>query len=174
MSRTGAILGAAAILALGGYAALPDEGPEYLGDFPSALEPQAAERPPAPRSDPGPGAGDPPPPVRGPSPVAAEAPAGGGAAPGERVPDPAVDTSRDVQAGATAGDDTVQPARPGLPQLFADVIDTLEEVTDCVVDGVLTLPDGGLLDCVTGLLLPIELPVDPADPLDPILEPVTP
>ncbi|WP_324273361.1 hypothetical protein [Blastococcus brunescens] len=34
MSRTGAILGAAAILALGGYAALPDEGPEYLGDFP--------------------------------------------------------------------------------------------------------------------------------------------
>ena len=174
-SRTSAILGAAAILALGGYAVLPDEDPAYLGDFPSTLEQQAAERAPAPRSDPGPAAGGPPPPLRGPSPVVPEAPRGAGApVPADRVPGPAPDTSLDIEAGRTAGDDAAPPPQAGLPRLFADVVDTLEEVTDCVVDGVLELSDGSLLDCVTGLPLPIELPVEPANPLEPVLEPVTP
>lgn len=104
-----------------------------------------------------------------------EAPAGGGApVPAARAPGPAPDTSLDIQAGSTAGDDAVPPPQAGRPRLFADVVDTLEEVTDCVVDGVLTLSDGSLLDCVTGLPLLDELPVAPADPRDPVLEPVTP
>ncbi|SFF42019.1 hypothetical protein [Blastococcus tunisiensis] len=174
MARTTVILGAAALLALGGVAAIPDEEPRYLGDMPSSLEQPVAERPPAPRPDPGPAAGGPPPALRAPSPVAPEVPAAEAApVPAGRVPAPAADTVRDVQAGTAAGDAAGAPL-PGLPRLFADVIDTLAEVTDCVVDGILTLPDGGLLDCVTGLLLPTEPPVDPTDPLDPVLEPVTP
>ncbi len=38
MARTGALVGAVALLALGGYAALPDDGPAYLGDMPSMME----------------------------------------------------------------------------------------------------------------------------------------
>jgi hypothetical protein len=55
MARTAAVLGAAAILALGGFAALPDDEPEYLGDMPSTLEQPAPAGAAAPRSDPGPG-----------------------------------------------------------------------------------------------------------------------
>jgi hypothetical protein len=162
MARTGALLGAAAILALGGFAALPDDKPQYIGDMPSSLEQPAPAPAPAPRSDPGPGAGGPPPPVQGPSRVVPDAPAGGGGAPGQRVPDPAGDTALDVEAGRTTEDDSVSPPLPGLPQLFADIIDTVAEVADCVVDGVLSLPDGSLLDCVTGLPLP-PLPTPPVD-----------
>jgi hypothetical protein len=163
MARTGALLGAAAILALGGFAALPDDKPQYIGDMPSSLEQPAPAGAPAPRSDPGPGAGGPPPAVDGPSRVVPEAPGGGGGTPGERVPDPAGDTSLDVEAGRTTEDDSVGPPQPGLPQLFADIVDTVAEVADCVVDGVLTLPDGGgLVDCVTGLPLPA-LPTPPIE-----------
>lgn len=154
MARTAAFLGAAAILALGGIAAMPDDEPRYLGDMPSSLEQPAPEGAPAPRSDPGPAAGGPPPPVQGPSRVVPEAPAAGGGAPGERVPDPATDTSLDLDAGSTAGDDSVGQPRPGLPTFFADLVDTVTELTDCLADGVLTLPDGSLLDCVSGLPLP--------------------
>jgi hypothetical protein len=115
MARAGTFLGAAAILALGGFAALPDDEPRYLGDMPSSLEQPAPAAAPAPRSDPGPGAGGPPPPVRGPSPVVPEAPAGGRGAPGDRVPDPAGDTTLDVEAGRTAGDDSVTPHVPASP-----------------------------------------------------------
>lgn len=175
MARAAAFLGAAAILALGGYAALPDDKPQYLGDMPSSLEQPAPAAAPAPRSDPGPGAGGPPPPLRGPSPVAPEAPAAGGGAPGERVPDPAGDTSLDIEAGSTAGDDSVGQPRPGLPAFFADVIDTVTELTDCLVDGVIELDDG-ILNCVTGVVTPLpELPVEtPTDPLDPVLDGATP
>jgi hypothetical protein len=159
MARTAAVLGAAAILALGGFAALPDDEPEYLGDMPSSLEQPAPAGAAAPRSDPGPGAGGPPPPLRGPSPVVPELPAENGGAPGERVPDPAGDTSRDVEAGRTTGDGAAPP-RPGLPDVFAGVVDTVGELTDCLVDGLLTLPDGSILDCVTGLPVP-PLPVEP-------------
>ena len=38
MARAGAFHGAAAILALGGFAALPDDEPRYFGDMPSSLE----------------------------------------------------------------------------------------------------------------------------------------
>jgi hypothetical protein len=33
VARTSAFIGAAAILALGGFAALPDDEPRYLGDM---------------------------------------------------------------------------------------------------------------------------------------------
>ena len=168
MARAAALLGAAAILALGGFAALPDDEPTYLGDMPSSLEQPAPAGAAAPRSDPGPGAGGPPPPVQGPSRVVPEAPAGGGGAPGERVPDPAGDTALDVEAGRTSEDDSVSPPRPDLPALFAGVIDTVGELTDCLVDGLLTLPDGGLLDCVTGVELPVTPPTLPAEPTLPV------
>jgi len=172
MARTAAVLGAAAILALGGFAALPDDEPRYLGDMPSSLEQPAPAGAAAPRSDPGPGAGGPPPPLRGPSPVVPEVPAENGGAPGERVPDPAGDTSLDVGAGRTAGDDATTPPRPGLPDVFAGLVDTVGELTDCLVDGLLTLPDGGILDCVTGLpvpplpTLPVEPPALPTPPVE--------
>jgi hypothetical protein len=162
MARTGALLGAAAILALGGFAALPDDKPQYIGDLPSSLEQPAPAPAPAPRSDPGPGAGGPPPPVQGPSRVVPEAPAGGGGAPGERVPGPAGDTALDIEAGRTSGDDSATSPGPGLPQVFADIVDTLTEFADCAVDGLLTLPSGAVLDCVTGLPVP-PLPTPPVD-----------
>jgi hypothetical protein len=172
MARTAAVLGAAAILALGGFAALPDDEPEYLGDMPSTLEQPAPAGAAVPRSDPGPGAGGPPPPLRGPSPVVPEQPAAGGAAPGERVPDPVGDTTLDVEGGRTAGDDSVPAPGPGLPDLFAGIVDTVGELTDCLVDGLLRLPDGGILDCVTGLPVPplptppVETPALPALPVE--------
>jgi len=172
MARTAAFLGAAAILALGGFAALPDDEPQYLGDMPSSLEQPAAEGAPAPRSDPGPAAGGPPPPVQGPSRVVPEAPAGGEGAPGERVPDPAGDTSLDIDAGRTAGDDSVTGPRPGLPEFFTSIIDTATEIADCLVDGILSPTPGVRIDCVTGAELP-PLPID-TDPLDPVLDGVTP
>jgi hypothetical protein len=53
------------------------------------------------------------------------------------------------------------------------------ELTDCLVDGLLTLPDGSIRDCGTGLpplpvTPPVTPPIDPTGPLDPVLEPVTP
>jgi len=112
------------------------------------------------------------PPLRGPSPVVPEQPAAGGAAPGERVPDPAGDTTLDVEGGRTAGDDSVPPPGPGLPDLFAGIVDTMGELTDCLVDGLLRLPDGSSLDCVTGLpvpplpTLPVETPALPTLPVE--------
>ncbi|TFV65949.1 UNVERIFIED_ORG: hypothetical protein E4P37_08360 [Bacillus sp. AZ43] len=137
MARTAAFVGAAAILALGGYAALPDEEPRYIGDMPSALQQPEPERPPAPRSDPGPAAGGPPPPVQGPSPVIPEAPSGTPAGPGERVPAPAGDTSLGYQPGSTAGDDSVPPG---------GVLDPVTGLLTGLVDAV-----GGLVDCVLEL-----------------------
>ncbi|SOD99159.1 hypothetical protein SAMN06272739_2187 [Blastococcus haudaquaticus] len=168
MARTTAFVGAAAILALGGFAALPDDEPKYLGDMPSSLEQPAAERPPAPRSDPGPAAGGPPDPVQGPTPVVPEAPAGVGGVPGERVPAPAADTSLDIQAGSS-GNGSGAPT-PGLPPFFDDIIDTVEEIANCAVDLILDLPDGVRIDCLTGL----ELPPLPALPGGPLLGGTTP
>ena len=169
MARTAAFLGAAAILALGGFAALPDDKPQYLGDLPSSLEQPEPPRPPAPRSDPGPAAGGPPPPVQGPSRVVPEAPAGGHGAPGERVPDPTTDTSLDIEAGSTSGDDAAPS--PGAPDILAGVTDAVEQLADCAVDGLRTLPSGAILDCVTGL--PVPTPPVPVPTL-PVPVPVPP
>jgi hypothetical protein len=46
------------------------------------------------------------------------------------------------------------------------------ELTDCLVDGLLRLPDGSVLDCVTGLpvpplpTLPVETPALPTLPVE--------
>jgi hypothetical protein len=38
------------------------------------------------------------------------------------------------------------------------------------IDGVLSLPDGSVLHCGTGLPpVPVTPPIDPTDPLDPVL-----
>jgi hypothetical protein len=172
MARTSAFIGAAAILALGGFAALPEDKPRYLGDMPSSLDQPAPAGAPAPRSDPGPAAGGPQAPVQGPSRVVPETPAGGGGAPGERVPAPAADTSRDYRAGVTQGDDSA--SAPGAPDFLAGLVDAVEGLAGCATSDTVFRPGIGVVDCLTGEILDaVDLPVDPADPLDP-LDPLLP
>ena len=170
MARTSAFIGAAAILALGGYAALPDDEPRYLGDMPSALEQPTAERPPAPRSDPGPAAGGAPPPVQGPSPVAPEAPAPDATGPGEHVPAPVPDTSQDVQAGSTQGDGSApgQELLDPVTGLVTGVLDAVQGLVDCGTDGAVFRPGLGIVDCATGAVITPLVPTTPATPPPPV------
>ncbi|MFP5373109.1 MAG: hypothetical protein ACLGI3_20535 [Actinomycetes bacterium] len=98
MARTGALIGTVALLALGGYAAAPDDEPAYLGDMPSIIE----------QGEGSPASPEPflPPPVEPP-----------GAA--ERVPAPVTDVPQDHQPGA--GDDGGEGRSPffELPPLPA-------------------------------------------------------
>ena len=151
MPRAGALFGTVALLGLGGYAALPDDQPAYLGDMPSLVE-QAGAAP----SLPEPFVPPPPPPepprVDGPDPVTVEEPPPvGPPVAAERVPAPVTDVPPQHRPGASdAGDE----ARPGLFDLLP-----LPAVpcTDTVEPGI------GTMDCVPGeLLLP-----DPTLPIDP-------
>lgn len=152
MPRAGALLGMAALLGLGGLAALPDDEPAYLGDMPSIQEQaEAAPSLPAPFVPPPPA--PPPPRVDGPDAVQLETPAPvGPPVAAERIPAPVTDVPQSYRRGASDNGDDGSPTGlfelPPIPCL------------DTVVPGV------GTIDCVTGVLVPLipdvpELPVDP-------------
>src|SRR5687768_9908579 len=116
MARTGALIGVAALVGLGIWAAVPNDEPRYLGDMPSMLEQAEAEASPLQPEPP-----RPPAPVEagplGPRPVGVEAPAAPGPrVPGGRVPAPLSDAPPDYSAGGATGDD-VGPM-PGSPEFL--------------------------------------------------------
>jgi hypothetical protein len=169
MPRAGALIGIVALLGLGGYAALPDDEPAYLGDMPSIIE-QAEAAPSLPDALMPPPPMPPPPPVDGPDPVVPETPpAIGPPVAGERVPAPVIDApqgyrpgdSDNGEAGPSAG--LLLPA--GLP--LVPCVDTFEPglgTVDCVT-GEILVPDPGLpIDpCTVEVPLPIGCPVLPPD-----------
>jgi len=151
MPRIGVLLGTVALLGLGGYAALPDEEPAYLGDMPSMIE-RAGAAPSTPEPFVPPPPAPPPPPVEGPQPVVSAVPPPvepPGAA--ERVPAPVTDVPQQFQPGTGSGDDE---ARSGLPDLLPLPAVPCVDVAE---------PGVGTIDCGTGeLLRPVpELPIDP-------------
>jgi hypothetical protein len=152
MSRAGAVLGIAALLGLGGYAALPDDGPAYLGDMPSIIEQaEGAPSSPAPFVPPPPGPA--PDPLAAPEPVVPEEPPPvGPPVAAERVPAPVTDVPQQYRPGAGGnGDGGGSPFElplPVLPTLPIPCVDVFE-------------PGVGLIDCLTGELLQ---PDDPALP----------
>ena len=142
----------AALLGLGGLAALPDDEPAYLGDMPSIQEQgEAALAPPEPFVPPPPA--PPRPGVDGPDPVDLEQPAPvGPPVAGERIPAPVTDVPRGYRLGASDNGEDEGPT--GLFELPAIVC------VDIVEIGV------GTIDCVTGELTPFvpevpDLPIDP-------------
>lgn len=148
MARTGVVVCVLAVVAVGGYAAAPDDEPEYLGDMPSIIE-QAEAAPSLPREfvpPPEPPQG---PRVDGPDPVVPEAPPRIPVAPGERVPDPVTDAVRDVDPNTSDSG----PSRPANPLL--GLLDQLpgDEVLACVDGGTIFRELQGTFDCVTGELL---------------------
>jgi hypothetical protein len=174
MARGGVIVGVIALVALGGFAALPDDPPDYLGDMPSMIE--EAEAAPAPLPEFVPPPQPPPPvPVEGPDPVAVEAPPPIPAPPGERVPAPVTDAPGDFSAGS--GDNGDSGPSAGLLDFLDDPIDG---VLVCVNTDTIFRPGLGTIDCVTGLLvlpdpdLPVHpcslrpLPIECPAPLDPL------
>ncbi|UOY02048.1 hypothetical protein [Blastococcus sp. PRF04-17] len=156
MARGGVIVGVIALLGLGGYAALPDRGPEYLGDMPSILE-QAEAAPAMPTEFVPPPLPPPPEPVEGPSPVAVEAPPPIPAPPAaERNPAPVTDAPSDFTPGA--GDRGANGPGAGLLDFLDDPIDG---ALVCVGVDTIFRPGVGLVDCLTGEVLE---PVEPPDP----------
>jgi hypothetical protein len=157
MARGGVIVGVIALLGLGGYVALPDDEPGYLGDMPSIIE-QAEAAPPLPTRLVPPPPAPPPLPVEGPSPVVAEAPPPIPPAPGERVPAPITDAPADF--APNSGDRGAGGPGTGLLDLLDELPDGL---IPCVDTTTVFRPGLGTVDCVTGLLvLPDpDLPVDP-------------
>jgi hypothetical protein len=158
MSRTGVVVGVAALAGLGIYAALPDAGPEYLGDMPSMMQQaEVAANPARPEQQ------DPPepvaPPVDPPGAAAVEAPPRPGPPVAtERVPAPVTDAPGGAVGGSATG------GSPGGPSSgLLDFLDglPLDGVLVCVgVDTVLR-PDGSVVDCLTGVITPP--PIDPPD-----------
>ena len=155
MPRAGALIGLAALLGLGGYAALPDDEPAYLGDMPSIIE-QAEGAPSGPQPFVPPPPAPPPPRVDGPDPVVPEAPpAIGPPVAGERVPAPVTDAPRAHRPGAGGSGDE-RPSGGFLLEL---------PVIPCVD---IVRPGLGTFDCLTGeLLLPDPGLPDPELPIDP-------
>src|SRR5687768_15293954 len=142
MPRAGALIGLAALLGLGGYAALPDDEPAYLGDMPSIIE-QAEAAPSLPEPFVPPPSVPPPPPVDGPDPVVPEAPlAIGPPVAGERIPAPVTDVPQAYRP--SAGDNGEDAPSAGF---------LLEPPVIPCVD--IVKPGLGTFDCLTGeLLLP--------------------
>lgn len=165
MARTGVLVVTAALVAVGVFAALPDDEPRYLGDMPSQqaqAQAQSVRAEPEPPSPPAPVA----PPVDGPSPVGVDAPAPADpGVPAERVPAPVTDVASTFPAETAANGD---PAAANAALL--DLLDglPLESALLCVGAPTIFKPGLGTFDCVTGELLePIpdpDLPVD-VDPL---------
>ena len=158
MSRAGVVIGAVALLGLGGYAALPDDGPEYLGDMPSILEraDDAGSAPPP--FVPPPSVPDPPH-VAGPEAVALEAPPAIPSVPGERVPAPVTDAPSDITPG-TGGTGSDAPSGGLLD--FLDGL-PLDGALVCVDVDTIVRPGVGTIDCLTGEILEPDPPVDPCD-----------
>ena len=156
MSRAAVVIGAVALLGLGGYAALPDDRPDYLGDMPSILE-QADDTASAPPPFVPPPAVPDPPHVEGPGAVALEAPPPLPSVPGERVPAPVIDAPSEITPG-TGG--TGQGAPNGGLLDFLDGL-PLDGALLCIGVDTITRPDGSIVDCLTGVITPPPLPVDP-------------
>ena len=156
MARGGVIVGVIALLGLGGYAALPDDEPGYLGDMPSIIE-EAAAAPPMPTEFVPPPLPPPPEPVEGPDPVVVEAPPPIPAPPqAERVPAPIDDAPADFSPGA--GDRGAGGPGTGL----LDFLDTpVDGALVCVGADTIFRPGVGLIDCLTGVILEPDPPVDP-------------
>jgi hypothetical protein len=150
MARAGAVIGVVALLALGGWAALPDDQPEYLGDMPSIME-QATATPPLPTRMVPPPPAPAPPPVDGPDPVQQEAPPAIPPAPGDRVPAPVTDSPPRLGAG---------PADNGEPGPSTGLLDFLDLPIDgalaCIGVDTIFRAGIGTIDCVTGELLAID------------------
>ena len=151
MARGGVIVGVIALLGLGGYLALPDDEPDYLGDMPSIIE-EAEAAPAMPTEFVPPPLPPPPVPVEGPDPVALEAPPPVPAPPAaERSPAPITDAPADFVPGA--GD-------RGDPGPGTGVLDFLGELPDglipCVDTTTVFRPGEGTIDCLTGELLEID------------------
>ncbi|WP_209308878.1 hypothetical protein [Blastococcus sp. CT_GayMR16] len=145
-----------------------DEGPQYLGDFPSIVEQAQAEPPAAiPGVDPGPPVPDPQhydaqpvspeapaaPPAgpAGPGPVGPAAPAGGnGTGGGSGVPDPATGSPLTGVEGLGSLFDGLPPLLRGLTEV--------DLAKYCIVDGIVL----GLAPCAA---IP---PIDPGVPVDPL------
>jgi hypothetical protein len=179
MARTGAVVGVVALLALGGWAALPDDEPEYLGDMPSIME-QATATPPLPTRMVPPPPEPPPPPVDGPDPVEQEPPPVIPPAPGDRVPAPITDSPPVGGAGTSDNGD-------GAPDTgLLDFLEGLDGALPCVDTTTVFHPGLGVIDCVTGLLLEpdpdldvhpcslVPLPVVCAGPVPPLPLPEPP
>ena len=164
MARTGLIVGAVALLALGGYAALPDDEPDYLGDMPSILE-QADDTGSAPPPFVPPPAVPAPEHVDGPDAVVLEAPPAIPAVPGERVPALITDAPADIGAN---GADSGQGAPGGGLLDFLDGL-PLDGPLGCIRDGVdpptIFVPGQGTFDCLTGELLEIDPDLCLVEPL---------
>jgi hypothetical protein len=172
MPRAGALIGIVALLGLGGYAALPDDEPVYLGDMPSIIE-QAQAAPPLPEPFVPPPPVPRPPPVDGPDPVVPAAPpAIGPPVAAERVPAPVTDAPPEYRPGAS--DDGADGPPPGflleLPVIpCVDIVKPGLGTFDCLT-GELLLPDPGLPDpdlpidpCAVEVPFPIGCPVPPPD-----------
>jgi hypothetical protein len=161
MPRAGALIGIAVLLGLGGYAALPDDEPVYLGDMPSIIE-QAEAAPSLPEPDVPPPPALPRTPVDGPDPVVPEEPpAIGPPVAAERIPAPVTDVPLVYRPGA-GGDGDAGPSGEFLLELpvipCVDIVEPGLGTFDCLT-GELLLPDPGLPDP--------ELPIDPGLPIDP-------
>ena len=147
MARVGLAIGAVALVAIGGYAARPDTGPQYLGDMPSIIEQADAAAPP-PRAFAPPPPAPPPAHVDGPDPVALASPPPVPSVPGERVPAPITDAVRDVNPNASSNGTTG-------PKPLLDPSGVLP--TDlCIGSDTIFKPGQGTFDCVTGQLLAID------------------
>ena len=150
MARTGAVMGVVALLALGGWAALPDDEPEYLGDMPSIIE-QATEAPPLPTRLAPPPPAPPPPSVDGPDQVQLEAPPAIPPAPGDRVPAPITDSPPQLGRGSAGN------GEPGPASGLLDFLDLpLDGALACVGVDTIFRAGVGTIDCLTGELLAID------------------
>lgn len=149
MARTGVVVCVLAVVAVGGYAAVPDDEPDYLGDMPSIIEQAEAAPPPPGEFVPAPEAAQGPP-VDGPDPVALEAPPPIPAVQGEHLPAPVTDAVGDFDPNAS--DNGTTGPRPLLDP--SDVLPT----DLCIGADEILRPGQGLFDCATGELLQIDDP----------------